>query len=51
MPRFSDDDVIDFLVTEAVAQRVVDAKEKAQKEAERAAWRQGASNLPGPGAS
>ena len=38
-PRVSDDDVIDYLVMEAVAIRVLEEDRKAEKAAERESWK------------
>ena len=47
MPRFSDDDVIDFLVTEAITRRAAAAAEKDRAKQERDQWKKGAADLPG----
>lgn len=38
-PRVSNDDVVDYLVMEAVCQRINKEDEEARKEAERDAWK------------
>jgi hypothetical protein len=38
MPRFSEDDVTDFLVTEALVTRATLEKQSAQKDRERQDW-------------
>lgn len=49
IPPFGDDDVIDFLVTEAVASKVAkqdqEAQKDAQKEAEKEAWKKDTGEL------
>ncbi len=45
LPQFSEDDVIDFMVTEAVVYRAAADQAKADKEAERKAWRKGHKGL------
>ena len=51
MPRFSDDDVVDFLITEAVVltgrEAEAAAQEKAEEDAERQRFREeGWKNIP-----
>jgi len=50
MPRFSDDDVMNFKVTEAViahAREIAqEAEEKAAKKREEDAWKRNAATLP-----
>ena len=52
MPALTDDDVLDFMVTEAVVLRVeqeaAEAERKAAKDREKAAWKANtAKDLPG----
>lgn len=52
MPRFSDDDVLDFMVLEAIAARAAveeeEAQKKADKQREKDAWKKAAATeLPG----
>jgi hypothetical protein len=39
LPRFSDDDVLDFMVAEAIVVKDALAEQKERKEAERAEWK------------
>lgn len=39
MPRFSEDDVVDYLVTEAVVTHAGRSEQEKQKQAERDAWK------------
>jgi hypothetical protein len=39
MPRFSEDDVLDFMVTEALVERGENDRKRAEKEAEKDAFR------------
>lgn len=51
MPAFSDDDVLNFQVTEAVILKVMQEREQQQKQAERAAWKSEHRKLPKGGGS
>lgn len=44
-PRLSEDDVIDFMITEAVALKVDREDQKAEKKHERDEWKKDASGL------
>ncbi len=46
LPAFSEDDVLDFQVTEAVILKSMEEQAKQKKEAERASWRKGHKGLP-----
>lgn len=45
MPSFSEDDYIDFCVTEALVYRGAKAKADAAKEREKKEWKKGAGSL------
>jgi hypothetical protein len=45
MPQFSEDDVIDYMVLEAVAIRVAEETAEAQKKVKRREWRKDTSAL------
>lgn len=51
MPRFCDDDVMDFMVCEATVAHALEeqaeAEEKVAEQREQAAWKKDTSTLPG----
>lgn len=47
LPSFSDDDVIDFQITEALVVRAAHERGEAQKKQEREAWKAQHRQMPG----